>query len=91
MANNLVLIAVGLLALAYLIKETFVDFTPLNAQVDATLKTMADAVEQMRVGVAAIAAAPGDTEAVNGIVARLKAGTDTLAAAIEATRKAMSK
>lgn len=71
-----------------------VDLAPMNAQVDATLATMADAVAQFQTDVAFVTEALTHHEATAGEVlaaaARLKAGTDTLAAGVVAARAAVA-
>ncbi len=69
-----------------------VDVPALNAQIDASLTVMADAVSALKDSVAAIATAQGqgDAEAVTAGLARLKAGTDTLASAVSSARIALN-
>lgn len=70
-----------------------VDLAPINAQVDATLATMADAVAQFQGDVKAVTEALSHHEATSGevlaLAARLKTGTDTLAAGAAAARAAI--
>lgn len=70
------------------IPEAFMKIEAVNAQVDATLSVMSQAVSQLEADVAALTAARQGTDekALDDIMARLKAGTDTLAAAVAAAR-----
>jgi len=92
-ALSLLIVAAGLLSAGLLlfIKDyLMVDVTALNAQVDTSLKVMAEAVDTLRDNVQAlkVAQVTGDAEGVAAATARLKTGTDTLAAAVEAARAA---
>jgi len=64
------------------------DYTSLSAQTDQTLQTMAHAVQQLQVHVTALSAPNNDQATVDALVARLKAGTDQLAAAIATAQAA---
>jgi hypothetical protein len=77
------------LLIAYdLIRTLMTDLTGLRGQVDQTLSTMAEAVQEMRNQVIALGARAddGDDQAIADLAARLKFGTDALAAAIEQAR-----
>jgi hypothetical protein len=62
------------------------DLTAATAQIDATLATIATAVGVLKDDAAALAVAhqADDTAGVANLVAKLKAGTDALAAALPA-------
>lgn len=83
---------VGLLALACSFISIAVllmtDYTALSSQTDTTLATMAAAVGQMQTHVQALTAPNADQATVDALAARLKAGTDQLAAAIAAAQAA---
>lgn len=80
--------ASGLICLALLYRDLMTDYTALSSQTDATLQIMAEAVKQLQAHVTALAAPNQDQATVDAHVARLKAGTDQLAAAIAAASAA---
>jgi hypothetical protein len=88
----LLALAVAFLAAHLIIWEWHMatDYAPLNAQVDASLQTMAKAVAQLKVHVDTLATPNNDAATVAAIVARLKAGTDQLDAAIAAAQAAVA-
>lgn len=68
------------------------DFTNLNNQIDNTIRVMAGAVAQLSTHVSALQTANPDVDvaALNDAIARLKAGTDQLAAAVAASKQAVA-
>jgi len=84
---GLLLLALSLISCSVLLRELMTNFVPLNEQVDATLKTMADAVAQLQVDFNALSNPSNDQTTVDAIIVRLKAGTDQLASAIATVQK----
>jgi hypothetical protein len=68
------------------------DFTPINAQLDATLATMSNAVAALKAHVDNLSTLSGNNDAttIAAICQRLKAGTDQLDAAIAAARASLA-
>lgn len=87
---SLLTLATFFIALAVLYRDLMTDYTALTSQTDTTLQTMAKAVAQLQVHVTALATPGTDQATVDGIVSRLKAGTDQLAAAITTAQVAVS-
>jgi hypothetical protein len=89
--DDWLMVAVALLCVAVLLtlKEMMMD--QLKAQVDATLNVMADAVDTLRLHVEALGSTehPTSADELVGIAARLKVGTDSLAAAIAQAKQAL--
>jgi hypothetical protein len=88
LAWSLFLLCLSVLLTQYDIPRTLMKIADVKAQVDATLTVMSQAVSQLEADVAALAAARtgADDKALDDIMARLKSGTDTLAAAIAAAK-----
>jgi hypothetical protein len=84
---SLLLLALSLISVSLLLRD-LMNFAPLNEQVDASLKVMADAVAQLQSDFNALAVPNNDQATVDAIIARLKAGTDQLANAIATVQKA---
>lgn len=80
---GLLALACSFLSIAVLLMT---DYTSLSSQTDNTLATMAGAVKQLQLHVQALTAPNADQATVDAHVARLKAGTDQLAAAIAAAQ-----
>jgi hypothetical protein len=87
-AWSLFLLCLSVLLTQTDLPRTLMKIDAVKAQVDATLTVMSQAVSQLEADVAELAKARQGTDekALDDIMARLKSGTDTLAAAIAAAK-----
>jgi chromosome segregation ATPase len=72
------------------IEKRMINLSPLVAQVDATVATMADAVEVIRVHVAELAKArevDADSAVIDEIIAKLKSKTDELRVSLQSAAR----
>jgi hypothetical protein len=86
------MIAVGPLAAALLLTLKGLMMEQFKVQVDQSLNVIADAVETLRMHVEALQSAQGaaSAEELARTVEWLKAGTDTLAAAVASAKHALA-